>query len=140
MKKLLVLWALLMIPGQVMASTPPAPKVGNLDWAVQTTWKLTAKPIDFVQSLDNKMVFVLGDDNKVHIYSFNGNLLGEIPVDKSTVAIDIAPRGEMLYLIDSTNTYSAINISFTQNIDVSDAPFLGKKDAPVTMVVFSDFQ
>ncbi len=140
MKKMLVLAALLMLPGNVLASAPPPQTTGSLDWSVATSWNLSAKPLDFVQSLDNKMVFILGDDSKVHIYSVNGSILGEIPVDKETVAIDISPRGEMLYLLDSNKKYSAISISFTQNIDISTAPILGKKDAPVTMVVFSDFQ
>jgi len=140
MKKSLVLCGLLLLPGQVMAVTPPAKDMGALDWSVKKTWKLSTKPLDFAQSLDNKMVYVLGEDSKVHIYSADGKKIGTIPVDKSTTAIDIAPRGEMLYLVDDNNTYTAIDVSFTQNIDVTGSPFLGKENAPVTMVVFSDFQ
>jgi DNA-binding beta-propeller fold protein YncE len=140
MKKTLLLCSLLLIPVQALANTPPAQDTGALDWSVQKTWKLSTKPVDFAQTLDNKMVYVLGEDSKVHIYSVGGKEMGAIPVDKSTVAIDIAPRGEMLYLVDGNNTYTSIDISFTQKIDVSGSPFLGKENAPVTMVVFSDFQ
>lgn len=140
MKKSLVLCGLLLLPAQLPAATPPAKNMGNLDWSVQTTWKLSAKPLDFAQSLDNKRVYVLGEDSKVHIYGAKGKKMGSIPVDKSTTAIDIAPRGEMLYLVDSNNTYTAIDISFTKNIDTSGSPFLGNENAAVTMVVFSDFQ
>jgi protein-disulfide isomerase len=140
MKKTLLFCVLFAFPGQALAVTPPAQDAGALDWSVQKTWKLSTKPIDFVQSLDNKMVFVLGEDNTVHIYSVNGKPMGTIPVNKSTVAIDIAPRGEMLYLVDGNKTYTSIDISFTQKINVTGSPFLGKENAPVTMVVFSDFQ
>ncbi len=140
MKKTLILCGLLLLPGQLMASAPPAKEVGSLDWSVLTTWKVKAKPLDVAQSLDNKRVFVLEDDSKVHIYSVAGEELGAIPVAGSTVAIDIAARGEMLFLIDGQNNYTAINVSFTQNIDISGSPFLGKEDAPVTMIVFSDFE
>ncbi len=140
MKKTLLLCSLLLVPVQALANTPPAKDTGSLDWSVQKTWKLSTKPVDFVQSLDNKMVYVLEEDSQVHIYSINGKEMGTIPVDKSTVAIDIAPRGEMLYLVDDNNTYTSIGVSFTQKIDVSGSPFLGKENAPVTMVVFSDFQ
>ena len=140
MKKTLLLCSLLLLPGQVQASTPPASSAGTLDWSVARNWKLAARPLDFVQSLDNKMVFVLGDDAKVYIYSVNGARMGEIEVAESTTGIDISPRGEQLYLVDSDKNYTAINIAFTKDIDISGSPFLGKENAPVTMVVFSDFQ
>ncbi len=140
MKKPFLLFGLLLLPGLVQASTPPAPAAGALDWSVQKTWQLTTKPVDFSQSLDNKRVYVLGEDSKVHILTIDGKEMGSIPVDPKTIAIDIAPRGEMLYLIGSDKKYTSINIAFNQDIDISGAPFLGNEKAPVTMVVFSDFQ
>ena len=140
MKNTLILCGLLLLPSQVLAVTPPAKDIGALDWSVKTSWKLKAKPLDFAQSLDNKLIYVLSNDGMVHIYADDGTEMGTIKVDKSTVAIDIAPRGEMLYLVDDNNTYTAIDISFTQNIDITEAPFLGNENAQVTMVVFSDFQ
>jgi len=140
MKKALVLCGMLLLPGQLSAATPPADKAGALDWSVKKSWNLSAKPLDFVQSLDNKMVYVLEGDNKVHIYTIDGKEMGTVPVDKTTTAIDIAPRGEMLYLVNSDKTYTAIDISFTKTINISGAPFLGNENAPITMVVFSDFQ
>ena len=140
MKNTLILCGLLLLPGQVLAVTPPAKNMGALDWSVKSTWKLSTKPIDFAQSLDNKLVYVLGDDCKVHIYTVDGKEMGTIKVDKSTVAIDIAPRGEMLYLVDDNKTYTAIDVSFTQNIDMTGSPFFGQENAQVTMIVFSDFQ
>jgi len=140
MKKTLLICSLLLMPGLSLADTPPASSTGDLDWSVQKTWKLKTKPVDFVQSLDNKRVYVLGEDSKVHILNINGKEMGSIPVDANTIAIDIAPRGEMLYLVGSDKKYTSISVAFSQNIDISGAPFLGKENAPVTMVVFSDFQ
>ena len=77
----------------------------------------------------------------MHIYSSaDGAELGSVPVAKETVAIDIAPRGEMLFLVDSNKKYTALDISFAQDIDTAGSPFIGKETAPVTLVVFSDFQ
>ena len=138
MKKALALCCLLFLPSQLMAAEAPA--TGTLAWSVVESWKIDTKPIDFAQSLDGRTVFVLGDDSKVHLYSYSGEKLGAIPVDKTTVALDIAPRGEMLYLVDGNSTYKAVDISFIQDIDVAGSPFLGKAEAPVAIVVFSDFQ
>ena len=86
-------------------------------------------------------MFILGDDSRVHVYSAEGVKQGTIPVDKGVSAIDIAPRGEMLYLVNGDkNTFTSLNISFTTKIDVTGAPFLGDKNAPIVLAVFSDFQ
>jgi hypothetical protein len=115
--------------------------VGDLNWSVQASWSIPAKPLDIAQSLDNKKVFVLATDAKVYIFTPDGKQLGALPVDPGANAIDIAARGEMLYLVNSkTNTYTAIDVSFNQKIDIIGAPVRGKADAPVTLVLFSDFE
>ena len=142
MVKKLLLTALLVLPLTVQAVELKKNNIsGDLNWSVQATWPIPAKPLGFVQSLDNKKVFVLGADAKVYIFNPKGKKLGELPVDPDTTAIDIAPRGEMLFLLNGkTNTYTAIDISFTQKIDIAGAPVKGKDTAPVTLVVFSDFE
>ena len=142
MKKTLTLCALLMMSSsQVSAADAPKKTEATLVTSQLATWQLNVKPLAFAQSLDNSLVFVLGDDSKVHIYSVaDGTEKGTVPVAKETVAIDIAPRGEMLFLVDSNKNYTALDISFAQDIDTTGSPFIGKADAPVTLVVFSDFQ
>ncbi len=141
MKKTLALCCLFLLPGQfALAQDSTAGKPDALSWTETQTWKLDTKPVDFVQALDGRLVFVLGEDSKVHLYSAEGQKLGEIPVDQSTVAIDIAPRGEMLYLVDKNNTYKALDISFAKDIDLTGSPVRGKADAPIALVIFSDFQ
>ena len=142
MKKTLALCIILLLlsSNQVLAGTP-APSGSTLVTSSLTTWQMNVKPLDFVQSLDNKLVFVLGDDSNVHVYSAaDGTELGTVPVAKETVRIDIAPRGEKLFLVDSNKKYTALDISFIHDIDTAGSPFIGKKDAPVTLVIFSDFQ
>jgi predicted DsbA family dithiol-disulfide isomerase len=142
MLKKIILSAFLLLPLSAHAEEPPVNHTsGDLNWSVLATWPVPAKPLAIVQSLDNKKVFILAADAKVYIFTPEGSELGNLPVDPQTTGIDIAPRGEFLYLINGkTNTYTAIDISFNQQIDISGAPVLGTMDAPVTVVVFSDFQ
>ncbi|WP_310600835.1 thioredoxin domain-containing protein [Desulfobulbus sp.] len=142
MLKKIAFCAALLLPLAVQAQE--AKKINNaedLNWSVQASWPVPAKPIDIAQSLDNKKVFILTADAKVYIFTPDGTQLGVLPVDPHVSAIDIAARGETLYLVNGkANTYSAIDISFSQKIDIVGAPVRGKVDAPVTLVLFSDFE
>ncbi len=133
-----ILFCSLLLPTALWTSEAAS---SDLHWSISNGWKLAAKPKAVAQSLDNKKVFILGDDSKVHIFSAEGGKLGTLPVNEGVVDIDIAPRGEALYLINGEdNSYTAIDISFSQQIDISKAPLLGNPDAPVALVEFSDFE
>ena len=142
MLKKTLLCAALLLPLTVQAQEPKKnTSAGDLNWSVQASWPIPAKPVDIAQSLDNKKVFILGADSKVYIFTPDGKQLGALPVDSGVNAIDIAARGEMLYLVnDKTKTYTAIDVSFNQKIDVIGAPVRGAENAPVTLVLFSDFE
>ena len=108
---------------------------------VENSWELPARPLDIVYSLDGKKVFILTDREQVLVYKASGELLGKIAVDKGVTAIDIAPRGEKLYLINQKdNSFTDISVDFVVNIDTTGSPYLGNADAPVTVAVFTDFE
>jgi Protein-disulfide isomerase len=142
MLKKIAFCAALLLPLSVFAKEPQKNSQSeNLNLSVIASWSVPAKPVDIAQSLDNKKVFILTADAKVYIFSPDGTQLGVLPVEPNISAIDIAARGETLYLVNGkTNTYTAIDISFNQKIDIVGAPVRGKVDAPVTLVVFSDFE
>lgn len=122
------------------AGQQPQPK-SDLAWDVMAEWQLSEKPIDFVHSLDGKYVFVLTDQQKIFIYQQDGTLKGSIPVDKGVSKIDVSPYGEKLYIINNQkNSFATIDVSFIKEIDITNSPFKGPADAPVTIVLFTDFE
>ncbi|MCI5148139.1 MAG: hypothetical protein D3916_01825 [Candidatus Electrothrix sp. MAN1_4] len=90
-----------------------------IDWSQKKTWTTSSTPRDFAVSFDKKKIFILEADNKVRVYanSYNGIRLGIIKVAPTTVALDIAPRGGMLYLIGSDKTYTALEIIYQKKDD-----------------------
>ena len=122
-------------------TTPPEGQDNRVEWKVVQSWPTESKTVDMVHSLDGKYVYILNDKNQVQIFNRQGQLQGNIPVSESITAIDIAPQGDTLYLVDNAkNTFSAISVSFVVDVSITDAPFEGPADAPVTIAVFTDFE
>jgi DNA-binding beta-propeller fold protein YncE len=118
-----------------------ASESSKVQWQVEKSWNLPAKPLDLVYSLDGKRVFILTDQQQVLVYAATGDLLGKIPVKKGVSAIDIAPRGEKLYLLnENDNSFTDLSVDYIVNINIAGSPFLGKADAPITITVFTDFE
>ena len=113
----------------------------RLEWTQQESWQVAGKPMEFVHSLDGKYTFILNDQQQVLIYNQQGTLQGTIPVAAGVNAIDIAPQGEFLYLIDKeTSRFTSIALDFILDIDTAGSPTKGPEQAPLTMVIFTDFQ
>jgi DNA-binding beta-propeller fold protein YncE len=141
MKKILFFFSLYFLTTQILVATGYASQPAGVDWTEIVTWKLDARPLDMVHTLDNQKVYILGSDSKVYIFSANGEKLGFIPVDKGVTSIDIEPRGARLYLVnEKDNTFTSLAVSFVTPIDITGSPFLGNEKAPVVLAVFSDFQ
>lgn len=114
---------------------------GKVEWGVVRQFQIASSPVDIAHSLDGKYAFVLTQDSEVLIYDNRGALQGTIPVNKGVTSIALDPLGQFLHLSDSENDkFYTLAIDFVVDINAVDAPFKGKKDAPVTVAVFSDFQ
>lgn len=114
---------------------------GRVEWRERGKFELGVNPIDFAFSLDGKYAFILTEENTVAVYDRKGTLQGKIPVAPGVSSIDISPQGEFLYLVDTEKKNSTIiSVDFVFKFNITDAPFKGLEDAPVTIAVFSDFQ
>ncbi|MBT8347688.1 MAG: hypothetical protein KJO28_15445 [Desulfofustis sp.] len=124
-----------------IASAPPNGSDGSLEWRTLSSMELPATALHFKRSLDGKYLFVLTEDQRVLVYDQQGNLQGSIPVDPGVTNLDIAPQGQLLYLIDTEKQVTTtMAIDFIVDIDITNSAFKGEIGAPVTIVVFSDFQ
>jgi len=141
--KIFAAWlACLFISSSVHALTlPQEGQDKRVEWKVVQSWPTKSKTVSMVHSLDGKYVFILNDKSQVQIFDRKGQLQGSIPVSENISAIDIAPQGESLYLIDNEkNTFSTVSVSFVVDVNITDSPVRGPADAPVTVAVFTDFE
>ena len=125
----------------LMISASSIESQAEVDWAVYKTLNIEEPPLDLDVSLNGKWIFVLSDQGNLFIFSAAGKLEDKIRVGAHVDQIQVGPREEILLL--KSKKYKAVEIlalGFVKDINVSGSPYKGSQDAPVTIVVFSDFQ
>jgi hypothetical protein len=135
------LLSLILASGANALAVPDSGQDNRVEWNVQQNWPTAGKTLDMVHSLDGKLVYILTDNQLVQVFNSQGQLQGSIPVEEGVSAIDIAPQGEMLYLINNkSQTFSSIRVTFVVDVDITGSPFKGPAEAPVTIALFTDFE
>lgn len=103
--------------------------------------KLTFAPMDIEISSNGRRVFVLDDHGQLLVYNVAGQLKDKIQVGKKVEKIRISPREDMLVLSNRDDkTVRILKLAYIHAIDISGSPYKGPSNAPVAIVVFSDFQ
>lgn len=127
--------------GLLLLVALPLMSWADADWQVLQTLELKDRPLDMVVSDTNNQLYILTDRGQILIYGSNGDLRATIDVGKGAERMQAGPRDDILFLLNRKNsTIQMISISVSENIPIEGAPFKGLPDAPVTIVVFSDFQ
>jgi hypothetical protein len=131
----------LMLMGLLLMTAATAPLQASVDLEVQKTITLEAAPLDIKVSANGRWMFVLTDQSEILVYDADGKLADKIPVDKAVDGIQVGPAEEVLFLTSrSGRTVQVAALEFTRAINILGSPFKGAIDAPLVMVVFSDFQ
>ncbi len=130
----LLLWMLCLALGVPLAQA-------EVETDIVATLKLQNTPIDMEVSLNGQRIYVLDNQGQLLIYNPAGALLNTVKVGADVNQIKISPRDDVLYLSNpKDNTIQVLNLSFIHDIDIAGSPFKGPANAPVAIVVFSDFQ
>jgi protein-disulfide isomerase len=117
------------------------PGRAGLEWRVDKTFRFKTPPIDMAVSSKGNWIFTLIEGGIVEVYDAKGQLAGKIDAGDDIDQIGIGPREDLLVVKSRKNkTVQVLVLEFIQNIDIVGSPFKGPADAPVTIIVFSDFQ
>lgn len=113
----------------------------EMDWQVRNTLQVNKNIVDLAVSSNGRYFYVLTNDGKVTVYNGIGQKQGSIDVGKSVTHIGVSPDGSLLYLANGkAKTVKIAEVSYIAHIDITGSPFKGPANAPVTIVLYSDFQ
>lgn len=110
-------------------------------WNVKKQLRLKAKPLAVAASMDGQYFYILFE-GKLLIYSLmEGKGKYTIPVDKSLDMLTLSAAHKLLILTSSSKQIVRfIELEFTQQLDMSELPYKGPQNAPVTITAFGDYQ
>ncbi len=124
----------------------PASALAAIDWSVDQSIETKASIKHMAPSFDGNSLFVLTGTNELVMYDASGKALGSMKVDPGMDQIHLsgfqkAGVPEQIFVANSaTGQIQRLSFSLVAKIDLSGSPFLGNADAPVALVVYSDFQ
>ena len=113
----------------------------EMESEIKDTLQINKNIVDLATSSDGKYFYVLTDDGKVAVYNGIGQEQDSLDVGKSVNHIAVSPDGSLLYLADGkAKAVKIAEVSYMAHIDITGSPFKGPANAPVTIVLYSDFQ
>lgn len=124
----------------------PTSALATIDWSVNQTIETKVAIKDIATSFDGTSLLVLTKANELVMYDGAGKIEGSMPVDPGMDKIMISgfAKGgmpEQIFVSNSANgQIQKITFSRVVQLDITGSPFLGNAEAPVALVVFSDFQ
>lgn len=125
-----------LLPHPALAQENPAVEVN-----VVQTLDLAERPVDIAISLNGRRVFALTETGGLLIYTPDGRLEARVPMAAGTDILQATPREDVILVGNSREkTLKVVTLDFLQAIDTRGLPARGPADAPLEVVVFSDFE
>lgn len=115
--------------------------MAEVDGRMIAKLSLAESPMDMCLSKDGRWLYLLTGSGHLLVYSSQGHYNGTLNVGHGFDRVEAGPGQDEVFLLSRKNkNLQLFKVSYTFEIDTSDAPFRGPVNAPVTIVEYTDFQ
>ena len=113
----------------------------DLELTQRKQLNLDVSPLDTAASADGRWLFILTRGEIIIYSTLEDKIAKGIPVDKGFDTLNYSAQNNTLILSSqSEKTIKIIELELIHTFDLSDLPFKGPENAPVTIAVFGDYQ
>ena len=113
----------------------------ELEKSLVKSHSLGKEAVDIAQSVSDGRLFVLLAGGDVQIFSANGQPEDRFNVGAEVTSLEVSPDGQMLYLGNGkSKELQFLSLSYVQDLPVGSSAVKGDVNAPVSIVLFDDFQ
>lgn len=118
-----------------------SPVYAELEKNLVKRQSLDETPVDIAQSVSDGRLFVLLEGGDVQIFSPDGVKQERFKVGDGVTSLAVSPDGQRLYLGNAkSKELQFVDLSYVQKLPVNNSATKGATNAPVTIVIFDDFQ
>lgn len=118
-----------------------SPVYAELEKNLVKRQSLDKTPVDIAQSVSDGRLFVLLEGGDVQIFSPDGVKQERFKVGDGVTSLAVSPDGQRLYLGNTkSKELQFVDLSYVQKLPVNNSATKGATNAPVTIVIFDDFQ
>ena len=112
----------------------------SVDVRFLRTFSLGETPLQTVATADGQRIYVLTEQGNIKIYAADGNLQGSFAAGAGVTGI--TPQGGNVLLLQKAESQEMVQVALEPvvQIAINGAPTLGNPMAPVSVVVFDDFE
>ncbi len=115
--------------------------VSCAQWGMKKDLKTEEPPLDVAVTLNGRWIYVLTEGGNLLVYGPDGTLRDKIEVGENMDRVRVGPLEDVVLLSSRKDSLVRIlQVDLVQKFEVSGSPSLGLVDAPVEIIVFSDYQ
>ncbi|MDJ0784856.1 MAG: thioredoxin domain-containing protein [Desulfosarcinaceae bacterium] len=134
-------WKLLLITGFGVLLFGAVSIGADMEGEVVDTRMFAKPPIDMLLSTGGEYLYVLLPGGQLDVYNRTGERSGRLKVDPAFKQLRQGPSEDMIWLSAPTRTDAQLlAINVVRELPTAGSPSQGPVDAPVTIVIFSDFE
>ncbi len=112
----------------------------QVDVRMVQTIKLDSEPKQVVATADGQRIYVLNQKGVVQLFSSNGDALGSFEAGPDVTGISPQGSNRLILEMGALKELMLVTLDPVVQISTEGAPSMGPADAPVTIVIFDDFE